>query len=460
MHKQKWLDGWQWSGKRSSGRRQGWLWAVLWLGGGAQAAPLSTWSALQAAPQNLTVQQRMQELQGAELELSRLNGPDLSAIAEATSVRGAAGTEVHDLGAGVSAQFLGPQALSREGQRRLSEVQRAQLALQNAQFTALEDLLDAWYALAEAEQAARTAQAELRAAELSEQRAKAQAAAGVLNELDRRQSTLALEQAHQAVQRADLSRSLAQSELLAQGVADNDPSADSSNWAALPLPPADWNTASLGTRQAAATLAAARLRLAELTAQGGLQVQGQGQLSAGHFALSGTVNRELSGNATAKASLHDAGDLSWNLNLSASLPLNSRQAELLALAQQNVTQAGAALKQAQARDAQARALWAGQLATASRNTELAAQALAETRAAETVTQQRLEQGLLSPTALAQAQIATSRAEGQLLTARKQQHLSTVQAWRAVGWLPPLNLSIAEAVSGGMNPTTNSTKVNP
>ncbi|GHG12081.1 hypothetical protein GCM10017783_25330 [Deinococcus piscis] len=426
------------------------------VSGAAYAEPLNTWDALQAAPQNLTVQQRAQELQGAELELARLSRLELSALAEGTSVRSPTGSTVNDAAAGINAQFLGPQALGREGQRRLADVQRAQLALRAAHYTALEDLLDGWYALAEAEQAIRTAQAELQVAELEERRAQAQADAGVLNELDRRQVSLALEQAHHALQRANLSRSLAQSELLAQGVLDADPTADLAAWVPLPLPPADWQQPSAAVRQASLNLAAAQLRLNELEAQSGVRVQGQGQLSANHFALSASVDRELSGSAAAKATLRGTGDLSWNLGLSAAMPLNSRNSEQVALAQQAVTQAQKALAQAQERDTQARSLWRGQLAEAAQNTELAAQALAEAQDAEAVTQQRLNQGLISPSVLAQAQVVTRRAEAQLLTARKQQHQSALQGWRATGWLPPLTPQATE--SAPVSTPTGSTPV--
>ena len=431
--------------------RSGALLLCAALLGQAAAAPLTNLDALRVATQAPNVLQKEQEYRQARLDLGDARAPDWRAVSDATASRtgGNSPGSASDLSAGVSLRFLGPQALGREENKRRQALNEAELAWQTAKLSASDALLDAWYDLVEAEQALAETRGALEVADLELRRVQAQAQSGVATELDVSRAGLARAQAQGAYTAADLSRQQAQGALLSLGVLIPQPSAVEATWTPLPLPQSVRD--SYAVQQATLATAAARVRLGELQAQRGVQVQAQGSLSSGHFNLTLGLDRELTGTAAARTTLRDAGAASWNLGVNVALPLGNRLGHQVAQAERALLLAQQAEVQARARQAQVRQLWQGRMDDAGRNLTLAGQLFAEAQRNEAVVSQRLEQGLVPPAALAQARLATLKAQGQVWQARRSVDRAALQGWRVLGGWPDLVAASPLTVPQGDQP---------
>ncbi|MFC6592700.1 TolC family protein [Deinococcus lacus] len=192
-----------------------------------------------------------------------------------------------------------------------------------------------------------------------------------------------------------------------------------------------------GPAEADARLAvqSAEHRVAELERQAGFQLQGQGSLTAGNLTLKGQVDRRLSGSVSAMASLKSADEPTWNLGLSASLPLDGRLDRQLDAARRQLQAAQANLQAVQERAARTRSLWETRLAANAESVTLAARGLEDAQAAETIAESRYAQGLIPQAALLEARLATFKAADNLRAAQKAHDMASLGLWRAAGWLP-------------------------
>ena len=414
------------------------IWGTVLLGltllAAARAAPLdraALWSEIGRSPGvGLAVGAR----DVARARLDAAQGWQITATGNAGLSKTPADEDIaRDVSAGLRVVRPGPATQDDARLALVQALQRAEFGVQRARLAEWRARVEAWNELAAAQTGLNGASVRLQAARLGEEVTAGRATNGAATPLQLEAARLDRQRAELGQTQATLRLDRARAELRTLGVTDLEASAE--NWTALPLPPAGFQgqrgdvlEAELDVQGAEATLAQAR-RDAQPT------FGAQGQYSAGHVSLSGSLDREGNAEAAASLALNNVPAPVWSLGLSARLSLDGRAARVVQASERNLTLARAALEQAReraVRDVQARA---AAVQAAAGSLDLAGAALTAQRQEEAVATSRHQAGLTGAPDLAQARVNTAKATDALTDARRELDRLILDLWEAAGWLP-------------------------